>query len=105
MIDWCYTARGQSVFGPGLSPLFTVKSGDEAVVVGIISVTAFFDGCFSAVVYVLFGWCKENVIAPTPTNKLTQLLEDQEVEDTSCSNFFIVIAWNLIPMKSFKGLR
>lgn len=44
------------------------------------------------------------MVAPTPSNELTQLLEDQQVEDTSRGHFVIIIVWYAVPMKALQSL-
>lgn len=42
--------------------------------------------------------CQQDVVTPTPSDHLTQLLEYEEIEEASSSNFAIVVSVNLIPV-------
>ena len=80
--------------------LLSVKSWDEDVFWGIISVSSLLNRLLLLRFWRLFWWCEKNVVSPRPSDELPKLLEDQEVQNTACGDLVVVIAWDLVPMKS-----
>jgi hypothetical protein len=47
---------------------------------------------------------QQHMVSPTPANQLTQLLKDQQIQDTSGGDFIVVVIRNLVPVEAFEGL-
>lgn len=47
---------------------------------------------------------KQDVIPPTPADKLAQLLEDEQVENAPCGHFVVVVIRDAVPVQAFQGL-
>jgi hypothetical protein len=54
---------------------------------------------------VLLSWREKDAIPPTPTNKLAQLLKNQQVEYSTRCDFVIIVVGNPVPVKAAQGLR
>ena len=67
----------------------------------VIAVLSTLEGMVSSlIVLVSAGWGQEHVEAPSPPHELTELLEDEEVEDTAGTNFIVVITRYSVPVKA-----
>lgn len=54
----------------------------------------------SVFVTVCTSGSQQNVETPRPSNQLTELLEDEKIEDASRSNLVVIVAGNLVPMEA-----
>lgn len=76
----------------------------------IVGVLAFLDsarflrGQSSLIIFVCRGWFQENAVSPRPSQELTQLLEDEQIENTSGGNLVVIVSRHLIPMQSLNRL-
>lgn len=50
-------------------------------------------------------WCKENTVSPAPAYKLTELLKNEQVQNTARRDFIVVVIGNSVPVEAIKGLR
>jgi hypothetical protein len=44
------------------------------------------------------------MVSPTPANELAQLLEDEQIENTTGSHLVIVIVRDAVPVETLEGL-
>lgn len=44
------------------------------------------------------------MVSPAPPNKLTELLEDQQVKYSTCSHLIIIVSWYTVPVKPLERL-
>lgn len=67
----------------------------------VVAVLSALEGMVSSlIVLVSAGWGQEHVEAPSPPHELTELLEDEEVEDTASTDFIVVIARYSVPVEA-----
>lgn len=95
--------------GPVRQITRTLTCGSNQRLIGIslqwvvtVSFLALFDSRCPLVSFrlfkVSFSRSKQNVVTPTPTNELPQLLENQQVKNPSRSHLIIIIVGNTFPM-------
>jgi hypothetical protein len=61
-------------------------------------------GALLLVAQVVFSRCQQHAISPGPPNKLAELLEDEQVQDTTGSDFVVVIVRDAVPVEAAEGL-
>lgn len=79
----------------------------DVVILGVVAVSALFD---QVVRLLILNLClldsrgEQDVVTPGPAHQLPELLEDEQVQDTSGSDFVVVVAGNAVPVQAVESL-